>query len=293
MRPPTPGDRRKDLPVLLEIVIPAYNEAKRLPLGLSLLTRKAAALPVSTSILVVDNASTDETADIVRNWPAEPVPVQLVHCEQRGKGAAVRAGLLSTRAPFIGFCDADMATDLSAIDVVLTLLAAGHPAVIGSRAHCRSVVEARHSILRTAGTAIFRSLARTIVVGATDTQCGFKFFSGPLARAAAAQMRAVGFAFDVELIARCAQLGASVTEIAVTWRDVPGSTFSVQRHGASALREIASIWLDIKFRCSAAHTVSPVHHLHIPHIPLPRGGDSAVALPGHALEPGPVAAASQ
>jgi hypothetical protein len=104
-------------------------------------------------------------------------------------------------------------------------------------------------------------------------------------------MRAVGFAFDVELIARCVQLGASVTEIAVTWRDVPGSTFSVQRHGASALREIASIWLDIKFRCSAAHTVSPVHH-HL-HIPLPRSGDCAGALPGRALEPGPVAVASQ
>ena len=75
-------------------------------------------------------------------------------------------------------------------------------------------------------------MARRIVPGATDTQCGFKFFSGPLARAAALPLRTTGFAFDVELIAICQRLGATLTEIPVRWRDVPGSTFSVPRHSA-------------------------------------------------------------
>jgi len=275
--------------VLLEIVVPAYNEARRLPVGLSLLTRKAAALPVSASILVVDNASTDETPDIVRSWPAEPTPVRLMHCAKRGKGAAVRAGLLATRAPFIGFCDADMATDLSALDLAVRLLGTGHAAVIGSRAHRRSVVEARHSMFRTAGAAMFRRFARTIVAGATDTQCGFKFFSGPLARAAAARMRAAGFSFDVELIARCIQLGAAVTEIPVAWRDVPGSTFSVQRHGASALCEIASIWLNLK-RGSRPDDIE--RHAPLP-LPLARAGEATLAAFGTVLEPGSVAAAAR
>jgi hypothetical protein len=86
-------------------------------------------------------------------------------------------------------------------------------------------------------------MARRIVPGATDTQCGFKFFSGPLARAAALPLRTAGFAFDVELIARCQRLGAALTEIPVTWRDRPGSTFSVPRHSAGILRDLAVIWL--------------------------------------------------
>jgi dolichyl-phosphate beta-glucosyltransferase len=136
-----------------------------------------------------------------------------------------------------------MATDLGAMDAALRLLTAGYGAVIGSRAHHASQVEDRRSPARKVGAAVFRTLARGIVPGVTDTQCGFKFFSGPLARAAALPLRTTGFAFDIELIANCLRLGATLTEIPVRWRDVPGSTFSVRRHSTSAFRDIASIWL--------------------------------------------------
>jgi dolichyl-phosphate beta-glucosyltransferase len=226
-------------PPALEIVVPAHNEARRLPGGLAALCRKVAALPLPAAIVVVDSASTDGTGDLVRDWPG----VRLLRCERPGKGLAVRTGLLATRAPFAGFCDADMATDLSALDVVISLLAAGHPMVIGSRALSESVVQARASVVRRGGAAAFRALARQIIPDCTDTQCGFKFFSGPLVRAAAQPMRTAGFAFDVELIARCQKLGATLTEIPVRWRDVPGSTFSVQRHSAAVFRDAAAIWL--------------------------------------------------
>jgi glycosyltransferase involved in cell wall biosynthesis len=200
-------------------------------------------LPLRTAILVVDSASTDETAKIVCNWPAGPVPVGLLRCERPGKGVAVRAGLLATRAPFAGFCDADMATDLSALDTALRLLVAGKPMVIGSRALGASVVEDRHSAVRRLGAAAFRAMARTIVPDATDTQCGFKFFDGPLARAAAQRLHTAGFAFDIELIATCQRLGATLTEIPVRWQDVAGSTFRVHRHSATAFREVTAIWM--------------------------------------------------
>jgi dolichyl-phosphate beta-glucosyltransferase len=239
-----PPEGQQDYPpVLIEIVVPARNEARRLPDGLAALCRKAATLPLRTAILVVDSASTDQTGDVVRNWPAGPVPVGLLRCPRAGKGLAVRAGLLATRAPFVGFCDADMATDLSALDVAVSLLAAGNALVIGSRMLDASDVEDRHDGIRRIGAAAFRTMARRIVPDATDTQCGFKFFSGPLARAAALSLRTAGFAFDVELVARCQRLGAGLTEIPVCWRDVPGSTFSVPRHSAATLRDIASIWL--------------------------------------------------
>jgi hypothetical protein len=229
--------------VSIEIIVPARNEAQRLPAGLTALCRKAAQLPLPAGILVVDSASSDGTADVVRDWPEGPVPVRLLRSDQPGKGRAVRLGLLATRAPFVGFCDADMATDLSALDVTIGLLTAGQPLVIGSRAVDGSVVEDRHSAVRRLGAAAFRALARRVLPDATDTQCGFKFFSGPLARAAAVPLRTGGFAFDIELIAICQRLGAPPTEIPVSWRDVPGSTFSVSHHSAATLREVASIWL--------------------------------------------------
>jgi glycosyltransferase involved in cell wall biosynthesis len=230
-------------PASVEIIVPARNEARRLPEGLAALCAKAATLPLRTAILVVDSASTDATGDIVRAWPPGPVPVGLLRCDRVGKGVAVRAGMLATNAPFVGFCDADMATDLSALDHAISLLAAGHLMVIGSRALGASLVETRSSVARRVGAALFRTLARGVVPGATDTQCGFKFFSGPLARTAAAPLQTTGFAFDIELIASCLRLGATLTEIPVSWRDVPGSTFSVRRHSAAAFRDIASIWL--------------------------------------------------
>ena len=82
-----------------------------------------------------------------------------------------------------------------------------------------------------------------MVPDVTDTQCGFKFFHGPLVRAAALPMRTTGFAFDVELIANCLRLGAEVTEIPVRWQDMPGSTYSVRRHSVAAARDVMTIWL--------------------------------------------------
>jgi hypothetical protein len=114
---------------------------------------------------------------------------------------------------------------------------------VGSRGLAASVVAVRHSAVRRGGAAVFRALARQVVPGTTDTQCGFKFFSGSLARAAALRLRTPGFAFDIELIAICQRLGATLTEIPVLWRDMPGSTFSVPRHSAAALRDVAAIWL--------------------------------------------------
>ena len=234
----------------LQIIVPARNEQARLPAGLALLCAKAEALPDGVEVLVVDSASTDQTARIVLDWPAGPVAVRLLSCDRPGKGAAVRAGLLATEAPYVGFCDADMAADLSALDHALWQLQAGRQAVIGSRAHSASVVEVRHSAVRKAGAAVFRAAAHLVAAGPRDTQCGFKFFAGPVARRAAADLAATGFAFDVELIARCRQLGADMVEIPVRWHDVPGSTFSVWRHSLSAFAEIAGIWLALRLQSS-------------------------------------------
>ncbi len=236
---------------LVEIVIPAYNEARRLPAGLAELCARLDHLPFTAAVLVVDNASSDQTGDVVRQWRSG-VEVRLLHCPKRGKGAAVRSGILSTRAPIVGFCDADMATGLDALEPVLAMVRAGAGVVIGSRVLAGSIVEVRHSRVRAFGARLFRRLARRLVPGVRDTQCGFKFFDGGVARRAAAAQRATGFAFDVELLARCARLGAPPVEVPVVWRDRPGSTFSPVRHGLSVLVELIAIWAVLRRGTRAA-----------------------------------------
>ncbi len=263
----------------LEIVVPAHNEEGRLAAGLARLCAKAACLPPGVEIIVVDSASTDQTGVIARGWRQGPVPVRSIRCDKPGKGVAVRAGLLATTARFVGFCDADMATDLAAIDVAIRHLQAGREVVIGSRAHLGSVVSDRHSAVRRTGAAIFRGLARLVTPGVGDTQCGFKFFAGPVARRAAAALHTTGFAFDIELIARCRLLGADVTEIPVTWQDMPGSTFSARRHSVGAFREVAGIWLALHsgsaraWATSAAQAPEPASPSAalVPGTPLPAG----------------------
>ncbi|RAY12201.1 glycosyl transferase family 2 [Actinomadura craniellae] len=237
---PSPGHPADSPAALLEVVVPAYNEAGRLPTGLSLLCDKLLALDLPATVLVVDNGSTDATADIVRRWSG-PVPVRLLHCARRGKGAAVRHGLLATRASYVGFCDADMATGLDALDRALGLLSGGHPVVVGSRRHPDSDVEDHSSLLRKVGALAFNRAVRDIGGGIADTQCGFKFFLGPLVRAAAADLRTAGFAFDAELLMHCVRRGADVTAIPVVWRDMPGTTFSLRRHSGAVLRELSEI----------------------------------------------------
>lgn len=271
-------------PAWLEIIVPARNEQARLAAGLHLLCAKAAGLPAGIEILVVDSASTDQTAEIARHWPAGPVAVRVISCDVPGKGAAVRAGLLASRAAYVGFCDADMAADLSALDVALDLLRSGEQVVIGSRAHAGSVVEARHSPVRKAGAAVFRGVAQLVWPGRHDTQCGFKFFAGPLARRAGADLMATGFAFDVELIARCRQLGATIIEIPVNWRDIPGSTFSVWRHSVMVFAEMAEIWLALRARSSRA---GPEAEL------VPASQAHGLALPAGTVVPAGLGAPSQ
>lgn len=232
---------------MLQVVIPAYNEEARLPRTLRELRRHVNRSHPSTlgpiEVLVVDNASTDATAEVARAADTAALPVRVVHCATPGKGAAVRAGFLAARseAATIGFMDADGATRLDALDRAVRLLDAGADVVIGSRGLEGSETEARHSRLRDHGARAYRACAARIVPGVADTQCGFKFLRADLARAVAADLRAEGFAFDVELLARARAHGGHVVEMPVWWVDVPGSTFDPARHGVDSFTELARI----------------------------------------------------
>lgn len=238
---PPPQDNLRRSPVELEIVIPAYNEALRIPHTLSQTIDFLAAQPWSARIVVVDNGSGDETGPIVRRIAEErsgTVPVVLVGCSFPGKGAAVRRGLLSGTSKYTGFFDADLATPVETLGLAMELLKSGVGAVIASRHAPGSTFVTPQHFTRRVGGGAFRILTKSMVHGVTDTQCGFKFFERDAVTRAMVQCRTSGFAFDVELLQRLQRDGDQIVEIPVAWTDGAESTFHPIRDGFASFASV-------------------------------------------------------
>jgi dolichyl-phosphate beta-glucosyltransferase len=224
-------------PADLEVVIPAFNEAARLPTTLGRTVEFLRRQPWSSRVLVVDNGSCDGTADVVAAQVSatdDRVPVALIGCSRPGKGAAVRRGLLSSRSRFVGFFDADLATPLETLRVAVAELEAGATAVIGSRYVVDADVVQVQPLVRRMGGVTFRLLAGRVVRNVHDTQCGFKFFERRAVTRALSQCRITGFAFDVELLRQLQRDGERIVEVPVAWTDGRQSSFHSLRDGAPA-----------------------------------------------------------
>ncbi|MFE0698878.1 glycosyltransferase [Streptomyces sp. NPDC058872] len=230
-------------PVELELLIPAFNEQQRLPSTVATTVDYLASRPWSSAVVVVDNNSADGTLDVLRRFTDSPVPVHAIGCSDQGKGAAVRRGIATSSARYVGFADADNATPVETLDRVMRLLRAGHGAVIASRHAPGARLDVEQPLLRRGGGLLFRTLAHLSLPDVADTQCGFKFFSGPLARSVVRDCHVDGFAFDVELLARVVRAGQDVVEVPVVWHDVPGSTFSARRDGLRSMADLLRISL--------------------------------------------------
>ncbi len=225
----------------LSIVIPAYNEARRLPATLGRIFEFVAARadlqPVE--VVVVDDGSRDGTAALAEA-SAAPAGVE-VHVfrlgENRGKGAAVRAGMAASRGRWVLLTDADLASPIEDIDL---LLASGAPFAVGSRALRRELIARRQPLPRDLLGRAYNLWLRVLgLTSLADTQCGFKLVDGRLARRLAGFQRLDGFAFDVELLTRAERDGARVTEVPVRWSHVEESRVRPLRHG---LRMVADAW---------------------------------------------------
>ncbi|SDF52816.1 Glycosyl transferase family 2 [Blastococcus aurantiacus] len=228
----------------LEVAIPAYNEATRLPETLRRTVDFLREQAWSSRVVVVDNGSSDGTADVVRAFRAardEAVPLELVGCARPGKGAAVRRALLGSRSRFVGFFDADLATPVETLSIVMAHLEAGATAVVGSR-HAPGARFVQHQpATRRLGGAAFRMATRSLVSGVHDTQCGFKFFDRAALVPALVTCRTTGFAFDVELLGHLQSAGAEIVEVPVSWSHAEGSSFSPLRDGMSAFLTVLQL----------------------------------------------------
>lgn len=232
----------------LEIVVPAYNEERRILPTLLALGQQLRDMPIAAGLRVIDNGSSDRTAEIVDEAWGIGVPVAVAGCSQQGKGAAVARGMVTSTARWVGFCDADLATGPGAVADAVHLLEQGWQVVVGSRRCPQARVLTRQPLVRRLGSSAFHRATRRYTGGISDSQCGFKFFDGAVASTLFRGTALKNFAFDVEVLARARVMGLSMIELPVEWRDQPGSTFAPVRDGVRVagdlwrLRRISPAW---------------------------------------------------
>jgi dolichyl-phosphate beta-glucosyltransferase len=210
----------------LSVIIPAYNEADRLPATLNeAYTWLTDHFGEAFEVIVVDDGSSDTTVEKAEAMIAErPHLKVLVQLENRGKGAAVRRGMLEATGEIRLFMDADHSTHVRETEKVLVAIKHGAEVVIASRQHPDSDISVHQSWLREHMGQSFNFIMRSIVgLDIQDTQCGFKAFTAKAAESIFSRQKLEGFSFDVELLFLAAKLNYTIAEIPVEWINKPNS----------------------------------------------------------------------
>ncbi len=202
---------------LLSIIIPAYNEETRLPGTLKTVERFLDQQPYQAEVLVVENGSSDQTLQIAKSFANTNPDIRVLHEAQRGKGRAVRAGMLAARGKYRFFGDADLSMPIEEITRFLPPQVPDPQVVIGSREVPGAVRYGEPEIRHLSGR-VFNSLVRWIALpGLQDTQCGFKLFRDDVAEDVFQRQTIFGWTFDVEVLYIARLHGYTITEIGVPW----------------------------------------------------------------------------
>jgi dolichyl-phosphate beta-glucosyltransferase len=214
----------------LSVIVPAYNEEKRLSASLPVILEYLAAQPYTWEVIVVDDGSSDRTSEVAAAIAGEH-PVRIVRNNpNQGKGASIRRGMLEATGEWRLFSDADLSTPIEELGKFWQFTAEGYDVVIGSRALPESELAVRQPASRELAGRVFNAAVQTLLVrGLLDTQCGFKLFSARAAQAIFPQQSLKGFAFDVEILMLARKLGFRIKEAPVRWIDSPESKVSTWR----------------------------------------------------------------
>ncbi len=225
------------------LVIPAFQEARRLPATIPGILDYIHANGRRWEIRIVDDGSDDDTLEVAREYAAQHDCVVAQGEPHRGKGGAVRAGMLAARAPLRVMCDADMSMPVSMVDRILDGLTAGADVAIASReapgARRIDEPEMRHLMGR-----VFNGFVQVLILpGIKDTQCGFKGFTAGAAEALFRRAMVEGFAFDVEVLYLARRADLRIVEVPIDWTYDDDSRVSAFRDTRRMLGEITRIRL--------------------------------------------------
>ena len=208
----------------LSIIIPAYNEDKRLPETLKKVRDYFENQEYSTEIIIVNDGSTDETVSVVTeligNWPVAKL---ISYDQNRGKGYAVKNGMLAAQGQWRLLMDADGSTDIKEIDKLLKYIQ-NYEVIIGSRYLDKKSIKIKQPLNRRIVSRLGNVIVRVVLgIKSVDTQCGFKLFSGDATERIFPKQTIDRWGFDVEILAIAIKLGYKIKEVPVDWFDAEGS----------------------------------------------------------------------
>lgn len=227
----------------LSVIIPAYNEESRIGPTLQYMSGYLKDKFRDVEIVVVDDGSSDNTGAVVEGMSSELGGIRLIsYLVNRGKGHAVRRGMLECRGELVLFSDADMSTPVEELEKLLPPLREGFDIAIGSRGLRDSDVRLRQPWYRQSMGKTFNLMVRLLTVGGIrDTQCGFKLFRGEVARNLFRKTLIDGFAFDVEVLFLAVRNGYKIKEVPVKWFNSPGSKVRIIRDSFGMFVELLRI----------------------------------------------------
>jgi dolichyl-phosphate beta-glucosyltransferase len=233
------------LPPRISIVIPVFNESSRIADSLSKVREFLGKTPLSFEILVVNDGSTDGTAEIVRRFELEGVRL-IDHAENRGKGHSVRSGVLKAFGTYVLFTDADLSTPIDELRKLYDIAERDHAdIVIGSRAIDRRYIERHQSRFREIGGIVFNRLVRiSLGLKLHDTQCGFKLFHRGRTRSIFEKQTIDGFGFDPEILFLATRRRLRIREVSVRWSHADDTKVRVIRDGLLMIADLVRIRLN-------------------------------------------------
>lgn len=223
--------------------MPAYNEHDRIGPTLVRLNEFLTEQPYSWKVVVVNDGSKDDTAQIVSTFAATHDRFELLDSQpNHGKGFVVRKGMLETEADWLLFSDADLAAPIEEVDKLWKAVENGTPIAIGSRPLKESNLEVRQPWYREMAGRSFNLAVQVFAVkGIKDTQCGFKLFRQDVAQDVFGRCKLDGFGFDFESLMIARDLGYKIAEVPIRWSHQEGSKVNMVRDGIRMLTELVKL----------------------------------------------------
>ncbi len=227
-------------PPKVSVVIPAFNEEWRILPTIGAIATHMCSRGEPWELIVADDGSTDTTVELLTDLRFPNMRV-LIADRNRGKGSAVRRGMLAARGEFVLFADADQSTPIEQFDKLLDRLNNGYDVAVGSRAASGAAVSGRSLLRRTLSRGLRLVVKFGFGVEITDTQCGFKLFTAAAARTLFELQIVDTFSFDLEVLYLSSKVGLKVAEVPVEWIDAPGSTVDAAKVSLQFLTDLFKI----------------------------------------------------